>query len=128
MIRGPDVVRRKRIAGDGIFPERGAPRFHPPARAGAGHLDAHVDRVGQEDAMLDDFDLLESVVAPAIADPVGQHAIARRPRDMRLGGQDGVGGTRLFRRRQQHEAVLERTLSSGRLCGESIDRTGRRLG
>ena len=125
VIRGPDVVRRKRIAGDGIFPERRVPRFHPPARAGAGHLDAHVDRVGQEDAMLDDFDLLESVLAPAVADPVGQHAIARRPRDMRLGGQDGVGGTRLFRGRQQQETVLDRMFSSGRPGGETVNRPGR---
>ena len=38
--------------------------------------------------MLDDLDLLEAVLAPAIANPFGQRAIAQGAGDVRIGGQN----------------------------------------
>ena len=66
--------------------------------------------------MLDDLDLLEAVLAPLVADPLGEHAIARRAGDVGLGGEVSVRLTGAAPRRQRQESPLERSLGgrSGR--------------
>src|ERR1019366_460920 len=71
--------------------------------------------------MLDDLDLLEAVLAPAIADPVGQDAIARRAGDVRIGGQERVSVACFRRRGQREESIFEAAFRGGGSRSETKD-------
>lgn len=60
--------------------------------------------------MLDDVDLLQSVIAPAIPHPFGEHAITGRPGHMRIGGQEGMRLAGFCRGRKRQEPVFEAAL------------------
>jgi hypothetical protein len=60
--------------------------------------------------MLDDLHLLEAVLAPSIADPVGEHSIARGAGDVGVRGQERVGVTCPRGRGERQEPVLEAAL------------------
>jgi hypothetical protein len=61
--------------------------------------------------MFDDFDALEPVVPPAIADPFRKLAIAPRTGDVRLGGQDFVRFARAVRGGKGQKPSLDSPLS-----------------
>jgi hypothetical protein len=63
--------------------------------------------------MFDDLDAIQPVLAPAIAHPLRERAIARRTGDVRLSGQEGVRVARPFGRREREKAALDPALSSG---------------
>jgi hypothetical protein len=76
--------------------------------------------------VLCDRDLLETVLAPAIADPFGERAVARRSGDVRFGGEERVRVTRFIGRGECKKAALDRSLGARRARGESVNL--RRLG
>jgi len=71
--------------------------------------------------VFDDVDLFETVFAPAIANPVGERAVARRAGDVRLDGQKGMGLARAPWRRERKEPALDGALPGGGLGGETVD-------
>ena len=71
--------------------------------------------------MFHDFDLVETVLTPAIAHPVGEHAIARRAGDVRLRGQELVRLARLVGRRYGEKATLECAFGCRGAGGEAVD-------
>jgi hypothetical protein len=75
---------RVRVARDGILAHR------RQEGRGRGHLDADFFRPGQEHLVLDDLDVLEAVLDPAIARPLGELAVARRAGEVRLRGEQAV--------------------------------------
>ena len=111
MIRDADVAGGERIALNRVFLQRRAPG--PVLPAPGGHLHPHVGRIRQQDLVLDDLDLLQPVLAPLVADPFRQHAIARRPGDVRCRGQVGVRLARAAAGGQRQEAALNRSLLGG---------------
>ena len=114
----------------GVFLQRRAPGPSCPRRRG--HLDPHLGRIRQQHLVLDDLDLLEPVVAPPIAHPFGEHAIARRAGDVRIRGQEGVRlarplaatGAARKRRSRRRSAAADRGAETQR-CGERLA-SGRR--
>ena len=118
--RETDLMPMPDVAGNRIFLERRAPAWRRR------HLDAHVGCVGQEHVVLDDLDVVQSVLAPAIADPLGERTIARRSGDVRLGGEERVRVTRAIGRRQREEAALDRSLELRGIGGEAVDLRRRR--
>ena len=89
------------IAGDGFFPHRRAPR------AWRGHLDADFLGPGEKDVMGRDGDLFEAGPLEALARPLGELAIARGTRQVRLVGEHPMGVAYAIGRRPREKAPLD---------------------
>jgi hypothetical protein len=59
--------------------------------------------------VIDDLHVLESVLAPAIANPFSECPVSRRSGDVWLGGEKGVRLARAIGRGQGEEATLDGT-------------------
>jgi hypothetical protein len=59
--------------------------------------------------MFDDLHVLESVLAPPIANPFSERPVSRRSGDVRLGGEKGVRIASAIGRGQGEEATLDGT-------------------
>jgi hypothetical protein len=81
----------------------------------------HGRGVRQQHLVLDDFNLLEAVLAPAIADPLGEHPIAHGAGDVRFGGQERMGIARPGGSRKGEESILEPALDGRRARSKAED-------
>src|SRR5207244_1375095 len=108
-------------AGSEQLTRRGTPRHRLALSLSKGHLDADVGGVGEQHVVLGDRDLFEAVLAPAIADPFGERAVARRSGDVRFGGEERMRVTRFIGRGECEKASLDRSFGGGRARGEPVN-------
>ena len=66
-------------------------------------------------------DLFEAVLAPTIADPLRERAIARRAGDMGIGRQERVRVACPGCRGERQEAIFEAALRGGGRRGEAVE-------
>ena len=128
VVRRSDVAGGEGIAVGRIFLERRVPGVGLPAGVRPRYFELHVRRIRQQHLVFDNLDLFEAIFAPAIADPLGEDAVARCAGDVRLRGQEGVRGTRAPGRGEEEETVLERSLACGGGGGEAVNGTERYSG
>ena len=122
VVRDADVSRRERIAVDRFLFQRRVESF------GRDQVDGDLSRIRQQDFVLGDLDLVEPVLAPPFANPVGEHPIARRPGDVRLGGQVRVRLASVLRRGERQELCFEAALGDRGARGETVHARLRLLG